>query len=97
MAPAGGTAGKTPKGPRRGGALFAEGECRMLMQQVLRESAAPLTAFEMVRAMLAKKSLSATEESTVRLAVYYVLRKRNGADFVPVDPKARRARWAVAG
>lgn len=97
MAVAGGTAGKTPKGPRRGGALFAEGECRTLMQQVLRESATPLTATEIVRAVLAKKSLSATEESSVRLAVYYVLRKKNAADFVLVDPKATRARWKVAG
>ncbi len=97
MAAAGGTAGKTPKGPRRSGALFAEGECRMLMQQVLRASATPLTATEIVRAVLAKKSLSATEEASVRLAIYYVLRKKNTADFVLVDPKATRARWNVAG
>ncbi len=97
MAAVAGTAGKTPKGPRRSGALFSEGECRTLMQQVLRESATPLTPSEIVRAVLAKKSLSATEEASVRLAIYYVLRKKNTADFVLVDPKAKRARWKVAG
>ncbi len=87
----------TSKGPRRGGALFAVGECRMLMQQVLRESATPLTGSEMVRAVLAKKALPATDEASVRLAVYYVLRKKKAAEFALFDSEATSPRWVLAG
>lgn len=87
--------GNGGKGPRKGGVLFAPGECRALIQQVLHETSAALTATELVLAVAEKKSLPATDEASVRLAVYYILRKKNNADFVVVDPQATRARWTV--
>jgi hypothetical protein len=76
---------------------FAKGECLALMQQVLREAALPLTTTELVRAVVAKKSLPASEEQSVRLSVRYVMRKEGlqGAGITVEDLQASIPRWVL--
>lgn len=86
---------KAGTGSARSGSLFAQGECLALMQQVLREAVHPLTTTELLRAVMAKKSLPASEEHRVRLSVRYVLRKDGiiGAGITVADPQASIPRW----
>lgn len=97
--PLAGRKAKAGAGAARSGWRFAHGECRALMQQALREAARPLSTTELVRAVLAKKSLPVTEEASVRLAVRYVLRK--GADGgtgiaeAEMTPPTTFPRWAL--
>lgn len=88
---------KAGAGVTRAGSHFAQGECLALMQQALRETAQPLTTTELVRAVLAKKSLPASEEQSVRLSVRYVMRKGgiDGAGIVAADPQASIPRWVL--
>lgn len=80
-----------------GGSHFAQGECLALMQQSLREAGRPLTTTELVRAVVAKKSLPASEEQSVRLSVRYVMRKDGlkGAGITVADPQASIPRWVL--
>jgi hypothetical protein len=77
---------------------FAKSECLMLMQQALREAGRPLTTTELVRAVVAKKSLPASEEQSVRLSVRYVMRKEGlqGAGISVEDLQAGIPRWVLA-
>ena len=76
---------------------FAKGECLALMQQALREAAHPLTSTELVRALLAKKSLPASEENNVRLAVRYAMTKGGpNTGIVAVEAQGGWPRWTLA-
>ena len=76
---------------------FAPGECLTLMQQALREAGRPLTTTELVRAVVAKKSLQTSEEQSVRLSVRYVMGKEGlkGAGITVEDLQARIPRWVL--
>lgn len=80
-----------------GGSHFAQGECLALMRQALREADRPLTTTELVRAVVAKKSLPASEEQSVRLSVRYVMRKEGlkGAGISVEDLQASIPRWVL--
>lgn len=86
---------KAGTGTARASSRFAQGECLALMQQVLREAANPLTTTELVHAVMAKKSLPASDEQSVRLSVRYVLRKNgiNGTGITVADPQVSVPRW----
>lgn len=85
----------------RGGSRFAKGECLALARQALREAARPLTTTELVRALLAKKSLPANDENSVRLSLRYAMGKGadgtpGGTGIVAADPQGTFPRWVLA-
>lgn len=88
---------KRSSGAARTGFLFAQGECLALMQQVLAEASSPPTTTELVRAVMAKKTLPATKEQSVRLSVRFVLRKDrlDSVGITVADPQARIPRWVL--
>jgi hypothetical protein len=95
--PAAPPTGVRPVRATRAGARFAQGECLALMTQALREAPQPLSTTELVRAVMTRKGLPASDEDSVRLAVRYVLRSGGGANagIAATDPAAHFPRWTL--
>ena len=63
----------------------------------MREAGRPPTTTELVLAVVAKKSLPASEEQSVRLSVRYVMRREGlqGAGMTVEDLQASIPRWVL--